>query len=183
MRALVAETLALLLCVATFTAQAQNLTYLRENIQSWAEPQKSRALGLMNRCRPVADDFVSSWPNANAAEIYPSLGKEFRDNTPFREFAKLLDVMERAYGRVTASEFRNEMLLIEVGDSPALLRRPAIEVVYSVETTRPSKSEVFFEIYLAEGGGLCRVVGMRYQQYLNAIPPWLRRKPMEKTST
>ena len=155
----------------------QSTHYLRESIESWPEPRKARAIPILNQCRAAADVFVSLWSRGDTFEIYALTGRELREHSSFEDFAKTIDAMHDAYGRVTASEYRNQSLMLDRGDTPELLQDPHVQVVYAVETTKPGKSGVFLEVNLSPEGGLCRVVGVRYQQYFTAIPPWLRKQP------
>ena len=161
---------------------AQMKHYLRDSIAAWPEASRVRALALLDQCKSAADGFVSIWTEGDKSAIYSATARTFRNATSFEEFARSVDAMRETLGSTKAAEYRNQSITLSTGDTPEFLNDPYVQVVYSVVTTKPNKFETFLEIYLSRDGGMCRVRGFRYQQYWNAIPPWLmKRKP--ETST
>jgi hypothetical protein len=167
----------ILVVLAVTPAGAQMLGHvLRESVAKWGEPDRSRALSWLDHCRASADDYAAIWLRGDDSARYAATAREFRANTSFSEFAEAMRAMRQAFGEATALEFRSDAI-IQGGGSPGLLNDPDVQVVYATSVTRPLVTEVFLEIYLGGDGGSCRVTGMRYQTYFNAVPWWLRKAP------
>jgi hypothetical protein len=178
-----ARALSLVLLLALSSAWAQiNWTSnaLRRTVEGWPEPQRSRALPLLDECRRTADSFVQLWQTQDNAAIYASLSPE--QPITRSEFDKLLSQMTALFGVVQSVEYRSESLLFAAGDSPELFQHPYAEIDYAVTTTKSNGEEYFLQLYLSRAGGMCRVVSPKYQRYFNAVPPWLRRPQVKESA-
>lgn len=167
---------ALAAVIAAQGAIAQQVHYLPDTIRSWPEPSRSRALSLLNECKPAADAFVKVWLTEDDPAIYAAASRELRQRDTFDDFRQQVEGMRQMFGSARSAEYRNHSLLLGPDDHPERMLDPGVQVVYRAQTSKDVKG-LFLEIYLARGGGLCRVVGVRYQQYWTAVPPWLREPP------
>lgn len=148
--------------------------YTRDTLDAnFPEARKAKAVPFLDECHAAADHFLKTYYSRNEDAIL----SEIHSPEPFSraDFDRLTKQLADVFGKVTATDYRNTVMLLGPGDTLELLQEPEVQVEYAATTTKWTKSAgIFFAVNLARSADSCHVVGFRIHKYAAGEPEYLQ---------